>query len=207
MAGMLGTYFLHELNSAPWGIPQLRNIEEIGCSVGTNTGTRRSRNEDRFAVGRVSAVSGEVYALAVLCDGVGGSLRGDEAAASAIAFLTEELACLIAVEPLGKIVDRVLRRVDDRVRSSLNGQGVTTISLIIATSSGDVIAANVGDSRIFAVDKLNKALVQLSVDDTMENALKDLVNDVSAINAKGLGGSLSQAIGEAALNNPDTQHS
>jgi hypothetical protein len=93
---------------------------------------------------------------------------------------------------------------DDAVRRALGGKGATTASVLLASSTGDVAAANIGDSRLFAWSHAKQQLRQVSIDDTIENELQNLPGkDFSALNARGLQGSLSQALGETGRSSSD----
>lgn len=165
--------------------------------MGTHLGLKRSRNEDRVAALRVLALNGEIYTAAIVCDGVGGSESGDRAATLAIASIILELSSLRAKQALKETVARLVRCADDFVRHELEGRGTTTLSIFIATSAGQFACANVGDSRVYAWDA-HSVLEQVTTDDTVENELKALPGDHQGLlNAKGLKGRLSQALGES----------
>ena len=172
-------------------------IADLSVAIGTSIGLVRSRNEDRVAVAQISAADGEAYFVVLVCDGVGGTEMGDVAASIALTVFLEELAHNRTKLPLATLLPRLVRRVDERVRECLRGKGATTLSAFIATGYGEMAATNVGDSRIYAWSPLKDRLVQISRDDTMENELSELaIKDPSALRFRGLGGSLSQAIGE-----------
>ncbi|MEM5431841.1 hypothetical protein [Cupriavidus oxalaticus] len=98
--------------------------------------------------------------------------------------------------PMKALLSAAIRASDDSVRSLLHGRGTTTLSIILGSAQGQIVGANVGDSRIFSWR--SGELTQLSIDDTLENELRQLpAGDMSALRARGLMGSLSQAIGEA----------
>ncbi|WP_220085351.1 hypothetical protein, partial [Burkholderia multivorans] len=104
----------------------------------------------------------------------------------------------------GQLQPQLVRNMDDVVRRALAGKGATTASILLASSRGDIAAANIGDSRLFAWDQGEQQLRQVSVDDTLENELRNLRGaDISALNERGLQGSLSQAIGEAGRSSAD----
>lgn len=173
-------------------------IEELGLSIATHVGFKRSRNEDRIAVARIPAPNRETYTVALVCDGVGGSEAGDEAAAitaaSIIADLAQQQECL----PLQELAVGLVKRADDIVRKELQGRGATTLVMLIATADGHLLCANVGDSRAYSWDPNSKKFDQVTIDDTIENELKNLPgNGAALIKARGLQGRLSQAIGES----------
>jgi len=195
--GTIGRALLLELWSAPWNSPQLKTIDELGVALGTNTGTQRTRNEDRIAVAHVTSLNQEQFAVALVCDGVGGSEMGDVAATLAIASFIDELTQVNTFLPLSNLLVELIRKMDDTTRSGLGGRGTTTASIVLASSTGQLVAANVGDSRIYSWKPNGLRLQQVSVDDTIENEfLKLAIKDVSVLDARGLRGKLSQAIGE-----------
>lgn len=204
MTGVIGKALLTEIWSAPWGNPLLKAIDGLGVALGTHTGSQRSRNEDRVAVAQITALSREQFAVAMVCDGVGGSEMGDVAATLSIATFLDELTQVKIRLPLSKLIVELIRKMDDVVRSELGGHGTTTASIVLASSTGEFVAANVGDSRIFSWNPGGSRLQQVSVDDTIENELRDLpVKDASVLDARGLRGRLSQAIGEAGRSSND----
>lgn len=73
MPGLIGKELLTELLSAPWGNTAFKSIDGVGVAFGTNTGTRRSRNEDRMLVAKITSLGQEQFTVAMVCDGVGGS--------------------------------------------------------------------------------------------------------------------------------------
>jgi hypothetical protein len=122
---------------------------------------------------------------------------GDAAANIAVSACLECLANTRGNPTLGVVLVDLFKHMDDAVRASLNGRGTTTASVVLGTSSGLLVAANVGDSRIFSWNKETHSVRQVSVDDTIENELKRFVSrDSSMLDARGIRGSLSQALGE-----------
>lgn len=173
-------------------------IDELGLAMATHPGSKRDRNEDRIAVARIAAPNTETYTVALVCDGVGGSESGDQAAALAIASIIVDLAQQQGRPSLEELAVALVRRADDLVRKGLQGRGATTLVMLLATASGNLVCANVGDSRAYSWDPSSSKLDQVTIDDTIENELKDLPgNPVALIKARGLQGRLSQAIGES----------
>ncbi|MGE4840610.1 PP2C family protein-serine/threonine phosphatase [Yersinia enterocolitica] len=172
------------------------NIENYPIAIGTHPGNVRQRNEDRIAVAHISSKNGSSYTLAIVCDGVGGSSYGDMAASLAVTFFITELLVLTEKNNLKLIVDSILRKIDNRVREILKGEGTTTLSAILANSE-DFIAVNIGDSRIFSWDFKNNKAFQVSEDDTLENEFKkNNIKDLAALKIHNINNTLSQALGE-----------
>lgn len=173
-------------------------IDELGLAMATHPGSKRDRNEDCIAVARITVPNTETYTVALVCDGVGGSESGDQAAALAIASIITNLAQQQGRRSLDDLAVALVRRADDLVRKELQGRGATTLVMLLATASGHLVCANVGDSRAYSWDSSSSKLDQVTIDDTIENELKDLPGNPDAlIRARGLQGRLSQAIGES----------
>lgn len=204
MAISFAEELLFQIRHASWSSPGIKSLDDFGVSIGGNIGAVRKRNEDRAIVASVGTYSGEQYSVAIVCDGVGGSEMGDEAANLAICTFLECLVRDESVSHMNNFVTTIVRRVDDRVREVLNGRGTTTLSALIVNSKGQMIATNVGDSRIYAWQARGSLLTQVSTDDSMENELRGLsIKDSSVLGVKGLRGRLSQAIGEAQRSSED----
>lgn len=195
-SGALFSALCEEISLQNWNLPVQSSLVELGLAWHSHLGLKRRRNEDRLAIARVRATNDEIYTLAVVCDGVGGSESGDQAATLAITSMIAELCTQRIRVSVETIAQHLLRTADSQVRSALNGRGTTTASLFIAASTGQCAAANVGDSRVYSWSP-ERQLQQVSVDDTVENELKLIPGDHEALlNARGLKGRLSQAIGE-----------
>lgn len=194
--GIMGKEILQEMLNYPWEKVSQKHIPELSAAFGNGPGNR-SRNDDRLAIVQVDTKGGERYTAAIVCDGVGGSANGNLAANIAISTFVGALSETPVQVELECLLDRLVRTMDEVVRDVLNGSGTTTASIILANSQGKFTAANIGDSRIFSWSPQAGSLIQISIDDTIENELKGLaIKDPSIINARGLRGHLSQAVGE-----------
>lgn len=172
-------------------------IDELGLAMATHVGIKRDRNEDRIAVARITSPNAETYTVVLVCDGVGGSESGAEAASLAIANIIADLALQQTSIPINILADELIRRADNIVRKTFQGRGATTLVMLLATESKYFVCANVGDSRAYSWNLESNKLNQVTIDDTIENELKDLPdNGAALIKARGLQGRLSQAIGE-----------
>lgn len=133
---------------------------------------RRSGNEDAAdwkSFGPGSAVRG--YAL--VCDGMGGHNAGEVASAMALEAMRSRLAELAATPEAGpgigarvegwvSGVNQEIRR-EGEAKPQQRGMG-TTLALAFVTGSGELVVANVGDSKVFRVRGVTVA--QLSTDHT-----------------------------------------
>ncbi|MBV6819947.1 serine/threonine-protein phosphatase [Rahnella sp. PD12R] len=179
-------------------------IDETSGSLGTHPGLKRLRNEDRVCMAHITTIGLQDIFLAILCDGVGGTEMGDVAASLTISNIISEISKNTNKGGnLELILTNAIRFADKKVSDTLLGKGATTLSIFIANVSS-FSAVNIGDSRIFSWDIPDKNIVQISEDDTIENELKRVNKvDLSALNAHGLRGRLSQAIGETGRDSSD----
>ncbi|TFY88626.1 serine/threonine-protein phosphatase [Pseudomonas kairouanensis] len=204
MSERLSSLLLDELFSVDWNQPKMQHIDDLKLTMGSHLGLVRKRNEDRVASAKIRAANGQTYFAGIVCDGVGGSEFGDIAASIAIATFFSELARTKVAISTYDLTPHLLRKMDDAVRAELKGKGTTTASVILASSNREFVSANIGDSRIYSHGNGPTDFKQLSTDDTLENELKRLsIGDASALNAKGLLGSLSQALGESSRSSKD----
>ena len=203
MGSPLGVSLLTELWDGKWEKANTRILDDLGVAIATNPGVRRVRNEDRLAFAQVNAANNEIYIIAIVCDGVGGSELGDIAATLGIASILNELAHHSKKSSLIELADNLVRKADIFIREELAGKGTTTLSMMLVSPSGECAAVNIGDSRIYAWLP-NKILQQISVDDTIENELRGfLIKNQGILDARGLRGRLSQALGETGRTSAD----
>lgn len=194
----VGEQLLAELWPAPTTpTPRLLQIGD-GFAIGTHVGNKRPRNEDRVAIARVDIGSRMAYSVHIICDGVGGSQRGDEAAAIACASILSQLSAQTHYRVPAKLLPDLIREADDAVRLLLSGAGQTTLCVLLNSSDGQCALASIGDSRAYSWDQ-GSDLIQLTEDDTLANEIKQHKLELAQayLNARGLQGSLSQAIGES----------
>jgi serine/threonine protein phosphatase PrpC len=132
-------------------------------SLGTWIG-RREENQDQVAFFRIRTPDPRENAAGlVLCDGMGGlkdgGLTARHAVASIISYLANE------VEPVGHAtLIRAIQLANQTIYNRYRGSSGATLSIVLFTTYG-ILAANVGDSRIYAFG--HSGLTQLSTDDTL----------------------------------------
>jgi serine/threonine protein phosphatase PrpC len=189
-----------EVNSAS---PAYFTLDPLGAALGNHIGQRRKRNEDRCAIARIQMTASAHYTLAVVCDGVGGSEIGHEAAATACAAIISLVGRQKVYQHPKDLLPSLIRATDDIVRSRLKGRGLTTFTILLASQKGDLALASIGDSRVYSWEP-SSDLIQIIEDDTLENELKKLkIKDPTFLNERGLHGSLSQALGETGRSSLD----
>lgn len=177
--------------------PFVKRVDEYSAAFACHPGNVRKRNEDKVVQADIQIKSGFTYRCAIVCDGVGGLQAGDMASAVAVSAF---VAFITASEPrrsLADLLEATVRHVDDVVRHELNGRGATTLCALVRSHEGEVAAVSIGDSRIYSWEPQSHLIRQVSIDDTIENELRGLnLHNASVLDARGLRGSLSQAIGE-----------
>ena len=139
----------------------------------TDKGTVKQVNEDSLLVRTADTVNGPLV-LAAVCDGMGGLACGELASAAVAqafsAWFDEELPLLLADgydfvvirSGIEYEIYRVSKALEDYARQSGIRMGTTlTLALLYA---GRCVTANVGDSRVYA---LNDRLRQLTEDHSL----------------------------------------
>lgn len=173
-------------------LPDSDGFSEIldgALALGTQIGSVRVRNEDRCA-GIVAADRQERLLAAVLCDGIGGLPRGDEAAAVAVAsfaahILSSSQADLVAPSPLERrAVDGVLAA-NAAVFTAFGGNSGCTLSAVMVSGREQFVFCHVGDSAIFSVT--DSTVTRLTRRHTVQGELQRLGQQLDAPGSKARG--------------------
>ena len=144
----------------------------------TDVGLKRRSNQDSFAVLEKGS-----YALAVVCDGVGGANGGETASDTAIRVFCQSVRSSLkspdafsdarGVEDiLSQAVSEANAEVFRKAQEDpeLEGMGTTLVAALL--HGPDVFVVNVGDSRLYALEK-NGSLRQVTVDHSFVQYLID----------------------------------
>ena len=147
----------------------------------SDTGVRRPVNQDRFLIREF----GDDLALCAVFDGMGGANGGEEASTAAMQAFDNCIAggLLAAVQEEKKLTrtdaEKMLCKAAQTANAeifkrseepSLEGMGTTVIAALIL--AGEVIALNVGDSRLYEVSR--GELHQISKDNSYVQYLVDM---------------------------------
>ena len=145
----------------------------LSLGAKTDVGRKRRNNQDSHVIVRGEALNGELDALMVVADGMGGRLGGEIASEIVVRTVPEQVAAHLAARNGAKPpVDTALlleeaiaeahRRVKERQREDpqLSGMGTTCVAAILDANL--LTIANVGDSRAYLLR--NSRLVQLTRD-------------------------------------------
>lgn len=121
----------------------------IAVHAQTDIGKEHHTNEDSFAVQKVGADD----LLLVVCDGMGGMGRGDEASSLGIDVITEHVLRDDDPNPFARMTEAI-QRADLAIRHALcvglqGRPGCTAVSIYLREGKGYV--AWVGDSRVYLV--------------------------------------------------------
>jgi PPM family protein phosphatase len=154
----------------------------LRCSARTDRGRVRQNNEDS-----VDLWAQDSAVLAVVADGMGGAVAGEEASRIAVETIrskivtdtfrtpddyqdydTDELA-----ELLGDAIRDANQNIIDRAISEPELKGMGTTVTLAFIRYGQVILAHVGDSRAYYVDSADRSINQLTADHSFVQALVD----------------------------------
>jgi serine/threonine protein phosphatase PrpC len=139
--------------------------------LGTCIGAIREQNQDRALITFASYPTApeKSFALGIVCDGMGGLLRGDEAAVIAVSVF----ASRVIRWPSQPTPDRLrwaALAANQAVNKSLDGRGGATLAAVMVGLGGAVVGVNAGDSRIYGLTQ-SRDVKQLSRDDNLAGLL------------------------------------
>lgn len=179
----------------------------LRSSARSDRGRVRQNNEDS-----VHLWGEELNVLAVVADGMGGAVAGEEASRIAIETIQEKLTSgahrkaedyeHYESDELGELMGDAVREANLNIiakahtKPELRGMG-TTITMVFARQN-DVVLAHVGDSRAYYIDSLDGGIRQLTEDHTFVQALLK-AGHISAEEAEHhpMGNVLYRALGQA----------
>jgi len=150
----------------------------LRSSAHTSIGQVRENNEDT-----VQLWADDEYVLAVVADGMGGAVAGEEASRIAVDAIQQQMVLEAGDQRLDTLHDDVIvEKLCDAIRLAnlnivkraainpeLRGMGTTvTLTLVRSTSA---IVAHVGDSRAYLIDGVSRRITQITADHTFVEAL------------------------------------
>jgi protein phosphatase len=151
-------------------------------SARSDKGMQRGNNEDS-----IHLWAQEQAVLAVVADGMGGAVAGEEASRIAVETINRQLMSSTFKHPIdydNLPEDDLIDRLAEAVRQAnhniiarslaapeLKGMG-TTLTLTFARHA-EVVLAHVGDSRAYLVDGFDHSITQLTADHSFVQALID----------------------------------
>jgi serine/threonine protein phosphatase PrpC len=161
-----------------------------GVVLGTSIGPVRKTNEDRAIVirTRYARTPERDFLLAVLSDGMGGMMSGENAAILAVSTFTTKTIRNRRRIPADVCLSMAAMAANEAVHQLLGGRGGATLSAVLIEPHLGIVGVNVGDSRIYLLPD-DGNIEQISRDDTLGEYLKN--PDIAADDI----GSLIQFIG------------
>jgi protein phosphatase len=154
----------------------------LRSSVRSDRGRERKNNEDS-----VHLWTTDGYALAVVADGMGGAVAGEEASRIAVETVEQELHTGVYRSPddysdvdtddLAQRLKQAVQKANENIfqkalrAPELRGMG-TTLTIAFARQT-DVVFAHVGDSRAYIIDKDLEEIRQITADHSFVQALVD----------------------------------
>jgi serine/threonine protein phosphatase PrpC len=156
--------------AAKSGTQSMRVLPGVDCAVATAVGLVREENQDRGVVARGQFLNRKStsFLLLAIADGLGGMKAGAECATQAISHLLEAL--ISSREPdLISCLKTAIYIANESIYGRFRGEGGSTLSaLLLEQATGQMVIANVGDSRIYRFNPTKASSVeQLTVDDTL----------------------------------------
>ena len=184
----------------PRGARSSLKLEQLPVIGFTDVRDPRGQNQDRIAVAyRTEKLEELGWFLAIACDGVGGSVHGERAAALTIAAMAIEIENLPRLGATAALRECLLRA-HKKVGAAFQGRSSTTVTAVLVTQTEAVIGW-VGDSRVYEISAGKVNL--LTLDDTLAGALaKANLGIASELNDE-YGERLSQAVGGENSINPN----
>jgi PPM family protein phosphatase len=136
--------------------------------LSTDVGLIRKENQDRVAALQVSTGSNPFVCIA-LSDGMGGMKDGGPCATTTLAAFFDSLIENSKLTGAAKL-EVAVRVANDEVFRNWQGKGGATLSAVLIEANQLFHVANVGDSRIYVVDKEWETIRRVTVDDSLKEA-------------------------------------
>jgi serine/threonine protein phosphatase PrpC len=196
LSSELGLALLDQIEASGWDARAMSVGPEERFSLGSSRGPIRKRNDDRVAIVQFLTPGLPNLVMMAVFDGVGSTPKGGRAASLALCAVVESIAS--GRGSLSALLEAAVLHADAVVYSALQESGLTTGAVVMIGPNREVVAANVGDSRVYGWDRMGGGLVQLSRDDTLLSVLResDVELPTELLRERGLEHSLSQAIGQ-----------
>jgi len=149
----------------------VKKVSGINAAIATDVGVKRSQNQDRAVIVRGIDSYGDIFLLAIVCDGMGGMQDGEYCAATTISAFLSSFFKLSqgAGMPNDWLMDSAILA-NKVIYDRYYGAGGATLSALLVKSGGKKANwINVGDSRIYKFGEAG--LSQITNDDTIAGQL------------------------------------
>ena len=120
----------------------------------TDVGKKRSMNQDYVFMSKEPV--GNLPNLFIVADGMGGHKAGDFASRYAVAAMTESIGCSDETNPvklLRSAIEQANREIIEKAGSSPEYEGMGTTLVAACIMHGYTYIANVGDSRLYVINR------------------------------------------------------
>jgi serine/threonine protein phosphatase PrpC len=146
-------------------------IFDSKVALSTDVGLKRNENQDRVAALQISSGlhHGRSFVCIAVSDGMGGMLDGGECATSTIAALFASLIRNADQAGLRKLLFAT-QDANVEVNKVWRGKGGATLSAALVEADGSLHCANVGDSRIYALEQSRTNIRRVTIDDSLKEA-------------------------------------
>jgi len=148
----------------------MRVLPGVDCAVATTVGLVREENQDRGVVARGQFLHRKrtSFLLLAIADGMGGMKAGGECATQTLSYLLEALIGSSELS-LESCLRTAIHVANEAIYAHFRGEGGATLSaLLLEQATGQMVIANIGDSRIYRFSPTKASSVeQLTVDDTL----------------------------------------
>ena len=135
-------------------------------------GIVRNSNQDAYFAGEIS----QEITFAVVCDGMGGAKAGNVASTAAVKSISEYIAnsyrSNMSLDDITKMLRNAIISANIEIydmatqNEQLQGMGTTVVAAVVR--NGNVVVANVGDSRVYLLDD---NITQLTTDHSIVQTL------------------------------------
>lgn len=145
--------------------------------LATTIGEVRKENEDRAVFARINSLcSDTVISCYLLSDGMGGMQDGSQASSMTISvFLSSLKKYIDEGKSIKESAKLSIFEANNDVYYALRGKGGATLSLVIVDNLQNILFANIGDSRIYAISA-DMDFSLITKDDDIKNLLNDIDN-------------------------------
>jgi serine/threonine protein phosphatase PrpC len=140
-----------------------RKVNSFPVILASEIGIVRKDNQDKVVAFQINNKTNKIFSI-ILCDGMGGMINGAECAALTISSFIMSIYYSNKKFISEKAIDAV-KTANSAVFKRHNGRGGSTLSAILFDCNNNLVGINVGDSRIYSLErqKINK----ITIDDTI----------------------------------------
>lgn len=135
----------------------------------TDVGIKRKVNQD-FVYCRQESI-GALPNLFIVADGMGGHNAGDHASRTCVTTVTEFIKYDVCLKTPVSLLEAAIKKANEQIiteaksDTSLEGMGTTFVGMTVIDDI--MYVANVGDSRLYVINKTNRQIRQVTEDHSL----------------------------------------